>query len=139
MPVTEKAKVYARAQEALRKDVERAFGRLHSKWHILKYPGMANKVEHLNEIWECCIILHNMTLKDEKTKRLERTDVTEYPASLGFLEPGECQPLKDAAYFAEHSMATDIEKRSHMENSGFSQIKQTPLVEHVFKHSKRGV
>ena len=63
-PSTEKEQVFAKAQEAVRKDVERAFDRLHAKWQILKFPAMAKKLEHLNDMWGCCIILHNMTLKD---------------------------------------------------------------------------
>ena len=137
MPTTEKEKVFAKAQEAVRKDVERAFGRLHSKWHILKFPGMAQKVEHLNAMWYCCIILHNMTLKDEKTSALERKEVTVYPPSLEFMELGEAQPLRDATFFAEHSVASIIAKRGEMENRGMCALKQTALVDHVFKHFKK--
>ena len=137
MPVNEKQKVFAKAQESVRKDVERAFGRLHSKFHILKFPGLAHKVEHLSAMWGCCIILHNMTLRDQQTKRIERTMVTEYPPSLATTELRMGQPLRDAAYFAEHSVAAIIAKRKIMENRGMCELKHRALVEHVFKHSKK--
>ena len=137
MPVGEKQKVFAKVQEGVRKDVERAFGRLHSKYHILKFPGQAHKVEHLSAIWGCCIILHNMTLRDQQTVRIERTMVTEYPASLAFTELRNAQPLRDAAYFAAHSVVAIIAKRKVMENRGMCELKQRALVEHVYKHSKK--
>ena len=137
MPVGEKQKVFAKAQESVRKDVERAFGRLHSKFHILKFPGLAHKVEHLSAIWGCCIILHNMTLRDQQTERIERTMVTEYPPSLAFTELRNAQPMRDVAYFAQHSVAAIIAKRKTIENRGMCELKQRALVEHVFKHSKK--
>ena len=136
-PVTDKEKVFAKMQEAVRKEVERAFGRLHSKWHILKFPAMARKLEHLKDMWECCIILHNMTLKDQKTKRLERTEVTVYPPSLEFIELGEMQLVRDAAWYKKHSVTAIAEKREEMENTGMNTLKQLALIEHVFNHSKK--
>ena len=136
-PMTEKEKVFAKAQEAVRKDVERAFGRLHAKWHILKFPAMAKDLEHLNDIWGCRIILHNMTLKDQKTKKLERTEVTVYPPSLEFIELAQGQPQRDAAWYARHSVTTLADRREEMENEGMGSLKQLALIEHVFKHSKK--
>ena len=138
MPVGENQKVFAKAHESVKKDVERAFGRLHAKWHVLKYRAMAQKACHLNDIWLCCIILHNMTLKDEKTKKLDRTAVTVYPSALDALGGlGRLQPMRDDAYYAAHSVTAMIKKRKEVENSGMSAIKQRALVEHVFLHSKK--
>ena len=136
-PTTEKEKVYARAQEAVRKDVERAFGRLHSKWHILKFPAMARNVEHLKDMWGCCIILHNMTLKDQKTKRLERTEVTVYQPSVEHVELREMRPLRDAAWFARHRVTAIADRREQMEDTGMGSLKQLALIDHVFAHSRK--
>ena len=78
-----------------------------------------------------------MTLKDEKISALERKEVTVYPPSLEFMELGEVQPLRNAVYLAEHSVAGIIAKRGEMENRGMCALKQTALVEHVFRHSKK--
>jgi hypothetical protein len=36
---TEKEEFFGKAQEATRKDVERAFAVLKAKWHIISYPS----------------------------------------------------------------------------------------------------
>ena len=63
--------------------------------------------------------------------------VTEYPPSLAFTELRNAQPMRDAAYFAQHSVAAIIAKRKTIENRGMSELKQRALVEHVFKHYKQ--
>ena len=135
MPIDVKQRLFAKMQEGFRKDVERAFGRLHAKWHILKFPGMCNKVEHLNAIWLCCIILHNMTLRDQLTKEHERTHVTVYPASVAAMSDiGNMEPVRDAAFFEAHSAAAIMARRRRMEDSEECQHKQRMLVEHVHRH-----
>ncbi|GJR31087.1 ALP1-like protein isoform X1 [Tanacetum coccineum] len=53
-------------QESARKDVERAFGVLQGRWHIICQPARAWTVNKLRRIMYTCIILHNMILKDQK-------------------------------------------------------------------------
>ena len=48
----------------MRKDVERAFGRLLIKWHILNVAARSWFVENVKNIWKTCFILHNMTIRD---------------------------------------------------------------------------
>ena len=48
----------------MRKDVERAFGRLLIKWHILNVAARTWFVENVQKIWRACFILHNMTIRD---------------------------------------------------------------------------
>ncbi|XP_052619882.1 uncharacterized protein LOC111903558 [Lactuca sativa] len=63
---TKKKKKFKRAQERARKDVERAFGALEKRWFILKKPAVNLGEEKLQEIMYTCIILHNMTIEDER-------------------------------------------------------------------------
>ena len=44
-PLTDKENNFAKVQEACRKDVERAFGRLLSKWHIFSKSSYVQEVE----------------------------------------------------------------------------------------------
>ena len=65
-PSTKKDKLFSKAQEACRKDVERTFGRLLSKWHILGVASNTWFLKNLCSIWKACFILHNMTLRDNQ-------------------------------------------------------------------------
>ncbi|CAN1310647.1 Protein ALP1-like [Linum perenne] len=65
-PTTNKESLFAQYQEAYRKDVERAFGILQSRWEIVRGPGRAWDVLTLRNIMLTCIILHNMIIEDEQ-------------------------------------------------------------------------
>ncbi|GJW54610.1 ALP1-like protein isoform X1 [Tanacetum coccineum] len=61
----EKTLKFKRVQEAVRKDIERAFGVLQGRWGIIRQPARAMQINILKRIMYCCIILHNMILEDE--------------------------------------------------------------------------
>ena len=71
VPTTPVEKVFAKAQEGLRKDVERGFGRLLAKWHILAGAGRSWKLKYMKNVWTTCFILHNMTLRDQEMTQEE--------------------------------------------------------------------
>ncbi|KAJ9552384.1 hypothetical protein OSB04_016429 [Centaurea solstitialis] len=52
-------------QESARKDIERTFATLKSKWHVVARPARVWSRRKLQEIMYTCIILHNMTREDE--------------------------------------------------------------------------
>nr|GEW54348.1 protein ALP1-like isoform X1 [Tanacetum cinerariifolium] len=62
----ERNAVFKRRQESARKDVERAFGVLQGRWHIIAQHARAWTVNKLRRIMYTCIILHNMLLKNQK-------------------------------------------------------------------------
>ena len=64
-PRTEQEKHFCKKQEAYRKDVERCFGILQSRWAILRHGARLFKLEDLKAIMISCIILHNMIVADE--------------------------------------------------------------------------
>ncbi|XP_019182762.1 PREDICTED: uncharacterized protein LOC109177765 isoform X1 [Ipomoea nil] len=64
-PVDPKKKKFKERQEATRKDVERAFEVLQSRWGMIRGPGRLSYRENLKEIIYTCIILHNMIVEDE--------------------------------------------------------------------------
>ena len=67
-PLGAKRKLFTKAQEAYRKDVERAFGVLQARFAIVR--GLARFFYHetLHDIMKACIILHNMIIEDERDK-----------------------------------------------------------------------
>nr|GEZ17185.1 hypothetical protein [Tanacetum cinerariifolium] len=62
----EKYALFKRKQESARKDIERDFGVLQGRWHIICQPARAWTVNKLRRVMYTCIILHNMNLKDQK-------------------------------------------------------------------------
>ncbi|XP_062114317.1 uncharacterized protein LOC133825380 [Humulus lupulus] len=65
-PQGEKRKLFSRCQEAVRKDVERAFGVLQSRFAIVRGPARFWQKDVLKDIMYACIILHNIIVKDER-------------------------------------------------------------------------
>jgi hypothetical protein len=65
-PQGNKRKYFAKAQEACRKDVERAFGVLQSRFAIVRGPARLWDEDTLHNIMMACIIMHNMIVEDER-------------------------------------------------------------------------
>ena len=63
-PTNERERLYKTFQEALRKDVERAFGILKKQWKILFHPVLKKRRSFFNKIVIACLILHNMNVED---------------------------------------------------------------------------
>ncbi|KAI3736104.1 hypothetical protein L6452_15637 [Arctium lappa] len=60
-----KRKKFKEMQEAARKDVERAFGVLQSRWAIIRGPSRFWHTSTMNDIIYACIIMHNMIVENE--------------------------------------------------------------------------
>jgi hypothetical protein len=66
----EKIRRFAKRQEACRKDVERAFGVLQSRWAIVRHPARTWITEVIREVLNACVIIHNMIVKDERDESI---------------------------------------------------------------------
>jgi hypothetical protein len=60
-----KKKYFAKTQDACRKDVERAFGVLQSRFAIVRGPARLWDEDSLGYIMRARIIMHNMIVEDE--------------------------------------------------------------------------
>jgi hypothetical protein len=58
------SKHFAKLQESARKDIERTFGVLQARWHILTIACRLWDKDLVIQIMTCCIILHNMIVED---------------------------------------------------------------------------
>jgi glutathione S-transferase len=58
-------KYFAKAHEACRKDVERAFGVLQSRFAIVPGPARMWDEDTLHDIIMACIIMNNMIIENE--------------------------------------------------------------------------
>ncbi|KAL8460765.1 hypothetical protein ACS0TY_032322 [Phlomoides rotata] len=61
----QKHKLFAQHQEAVRKDVERAFGVLQARFAFLRHPCLVWDTSLMGKIMMTCIIMHNMIVDDE--------------------------------------------------------------------------
>ena len=64
-PIGQRRVLFAAKQEVARKDVERDFGVLQSRWAIVKDPAHVWFKEVIADIMYACIILHNMIVEQE--------------------------------------------------------------------------
>ncbi|CAM8975865.1 unnamed protein product [Rhodiola kirilowii] len=64
-PQGDPEKLFAKKQESYRKDVERCFGILQSRWAIVRHAGMCHRKSVLKTIMLACIIMHNMIVEEE--------------------------------------------------------------------------
>ena len=70
-PSNRKESEFARQQEACRKDIERSYGVLQSRFVIVRGPARFWDKKTLKNIMTCCVILHNMIIEDERGLDLE--------------------------------------------------------------------
>ncbi|SAL96806.1 hypothetical protein [Absidia glauca] len=64
--MTPKQKLFTKAQESTRKDVERAFGVLQQRFHIVAGPARMWDLGVLHDIMTTCIILHNLIVERQR-------------------------------------------------------------------------
>ncbi|CDF34444.1 unnamed protein product [Chondrus crispus] len=61
-----KEEAFAKAQKTIRKDIERAFGVLVARFHILQNPSRLWKRSDVSNVMVACIILHNMIVESRR-------------------------------------------------------------------------
>ncbi|XP_023644546.1 putative nuclease HARBI1 [Capsella rubella] len=66
LPQSPKHSLFAKRQEAARKDVERAFGVLQARFAMVKNPCLLWEKGKIAYIMRVCLILHNMIVEDER-------------------------------------------------------------------------
>ncbi|XP_074305606.1 uncharacterized protein LOC141640824 [Silene latifolia] len=77
-PVIQKHKLFAQHQEAVRKDVERAFGVLQAPFAFIKKPSLVWDPNLMDKIIMACIIMHNMIVEDERVTYLNQYDTPDF-------------------------------------------------------------
>jgi len=65
-PMEQKTRHFAQQQESARKDIERAFGVLQTRFAVIRGPAYGWHRDQINDIMMTCIILHNMIVEDEQ-------------------------------------------------------------------------
>jgi hypothetical protein len=130
-------RVFASQQEAVRKDVERAFGVLVSRWHILKNPVRLHRRTDIANVVLACVVLHDMVVEIRRDS---------YASELYSLtESLECRTVVDGVQFSwqsdlshgddgtvEGSWAHAVAQRqASVEDNATHHLFNSDLVEHI--------
>ncbi|XP_057796931.1 uncharacterized protein LOC131012963 [Salvia miltiorrhiza] len=94
-PRTAKKKHFATRQESCRKDVERAFGVLQSRFAIVANPARFWQKKHLELIMKSCIIMHNMIIEDERDLSAPIQEMREVPTPDVETVPNEARQFQE--------------------------------------------
>ena len=76
-PQTRMQKLFASAQEAKRKDIERAFGILQARFHILTSGCLLWDRQAMKMVIKTCVILHNMIIDFEHANNIDPTYISD--------------------------------------------------------------
>lgn len=112
-----KRKMFKVAQEAARKDVERAFRVLRQRFHMIKYPSRAWDPRHIRNLMYTCIILHNMILEDKGR-------------AICTYDPDEVMPTYEPLPMGS---ATYLENRNEVQSKEIHNNLRADLVEHIYR------
>jgi hypothetical protein len=101
------ARHFAKLQESARKDIERTFGVLQARWHVLNVGCRLWEKEDVMCIMTCCIILHNMIVEDQSPDDLFLKDITSSALIIpNYTDPG-----------LAHTFANYIQLNQNLHNS----------------------
>ena len=110
-----KKKYFAMKQESCRKDVERAFGVLQSRFAIIGGPSRFWNKHVLHDIMTACIIMHNMIIEDERDVSGTFCDSTQ--ASIPSVEMVEDENVRFQDFLRRHKQIKDKEAHIALRNA----------------------
>lgn len=139
-PVTMKEKLYASIQEAVRKDIERAFGVLQSKWNIICRPSKFMTVDIMKDVMKCAIIMHNMCVEERDMLGTDYgmgdgEDSTDIMVGGG-VSPMWCGLVRQDGCFSppgSSSLAALCEARQFMEDESEHSCTKKLLMQHMWE------
>jgi len=125
MPQGEKIKLFAKCQELARKDVDRAFSVLKSRFAIICGPSRNWHISMRKNIILTCIILHNMIVEDEWDTYNGNVDVDYDQIDKKILNI-------DISHGAPPNFSTYLQTRRYMHTRGIHQQLQVDLVKYIW-------
>ncbi|XP_048606696.1 putative nuclease HARBI1 [Brassica napus] len=128
LPQDPKSALFAKQQEAVRKDVERAFGVLQARFAIVKNPALFWDKVKIGKIMRACIILHNMIVEDE------RDGYTQYNLKEFQQEEGTGSSHVDLDFDREMptNIANMMDARTRIRDNPMHEQLKADLVEHMW-------
>ncbi|XP_057774868.1 uncharacterized protein LOC130993849 [Salvia miltiorrhiza] len=127
-PVLRKHKLFAQHQEAVRKDVERAFGVLQARFAFIRRPCLIWDRILMGKIMMACIIMHNMIVEDERDTYQNYYDPTEFLMDLPADEDVSIHYSTDRIA----SLSNYMINRDRLRNREAHKALQKDLIEHIW-------
>ena len=140
LPQTPEDELFTRRQEAIRKDVERAFGVLQARFAIIKNPA---RVWDENVLWKiimACIIMHNMIVEDERDTYKNYQDPTEFEQDRADTIGESSSANVNEAFmvspgrFENLSLQQYMERRHDVHNTHIHNCLKRDLVQHIWSN-----
>ncbi|XP_062088835.1 uncharacterized protein LOC133795401 [Humulus lupulus] len=125
LPQGGKIKLFARCQEAIRKDVERAFRVLQSRFAIVRGPTRFWQKDVLKDIMYACIILHNIIVEDEK-------DAYESFFYFNYDDGPADTPMVEVFHGPISDFPTMLQRNTEIRDRSIHCNLQADLVEHIW-------
>ncbi|GJW77330.1 putative nuclease HARBI1 [Tanacetum coccineum] len=127
-PQIRKHKLFAQHQEAVRKDVERAFGVLQARFAFLRRPCLIWDYKKMGEIMIACIIMHNMIVEDER-ETYKNSDPSE------FFNDMDTNDDDVVTYSTERiaDLASFMRNREQLRNREAHSSLKNDLIEHIWQ------
>ena len=116
-----KNKYFAKAQEAARKDVERAFRVLQSRFAIVRGAARLWDTETLGNIMKACVIMHNVIVEDEGV--VDPTERFDYGGQN--VEP---------CHESNRTLDEFIEAHKRIKDKEIHHQLKADLIEHLWRH-----
>ena len=119
-------------QEAVRKDVECAFGILVQKFHILQRPLRNWYLDEMEELVKMCVIFHNMNVDERFGRATEDPDPKELPKSFPLFGKYPITPAEALAEGVDLFAARVGKFSVSMESQHLHFELKQDLVEHIW-------
>lgn len=135
IPTNKKSSTFAKKQESTRKDVERAFGVLQSKWGIIKNPGRLWDVVSMSLIIKTCVILHNMNIEYNQAESTN-TNPGEQTANINNIDEEIDHDIlvsHDVNDLPEGTIAWLLNARTKIKNRNDYVTLQNDLINHIWE------
>ncbi|RLN35067.1 uncharacterized protein C2845_PM03G28520 [Panicum miliaceum] len=123
-PQGNKKKYFAKIQEACRKDVERAFGVLQSRFALVRGPASLWDEDSLADIMRAYIIMHNMIVEYERDKYTDEYDCN-YDDTGDKVTVSHNHPPELDAFIQNYKNIMNKETHTQL---------QADLIEHLWNH-----
>ncbi|KAI3770909.1 hypothetical protein L6452_02057 [Arctium lappa] len=137
-PTIEKHKLFAQCQESARKDVERAFGVLQTRFAFIRHPCLVWDKDNMGKIMIACIILHNMIVEDERETYLHYYDPDEFFNDMPTNRQPESYTEDDGQPFGFSTdrignLASYMVNREQLRNRETYNALKNDLIEHIWQ------